>query len=162
MQSESKQKNTTASITEDKKPDLSAPNKNLNIDEIRQLTKTDSLNMINNCLITFTKIIEQGVTIEKCDALNEMILQTFMFIDINLSNIIAMDDDLIYSNKEMTELDPTKLMSVYELVLWKRINNHLDDQFKMGIIDHIEFLRDIKDFIDNVCYKNITCIKKDN
>ena len=118
--------------------------------------------MINNCLTTFTKIVDDKITIQKCDALNEMILQTLMSIDINLSNIIAMDDELIYSNKEITELDPDKLLSIYELVLWKRVNNHLDDQFKMGILDNIEFLRDIKDFINNVCYKNITCIENNN
>lgn len=157
MQSESKQENITISTIKDKKPDLTAPSEkpeNVSIDEIRKLTKSDALTMINNCLVTFTKMIDEGVTIQKCDALNELINKTFMFIDINLSSIIAMDDDLIYLNKEMTELDPTKMVSVYELVLWKRINTHLDEQFKMGILDNIEFLRDIKDYINNVCYKN--------
>ena len=162
MQSESKNENTTTCTIEEKKPDLTAPLKTISIEEGRKLTKTDSLKMINNCLLAFTKMVDEGVTIEKCDAITTMILQTLMFIDINIGNIIAMDDDLIYSNKEMTELDPNKLLSVYELVLWKRINNHLDDQYKLGIIDNISFLRDIKNYIENVCYKNITCIENNN
>ena len=155
MPSESNQENITLSITENKKPDQTAPLENLDINELRKNIKTNSLTMINNCLVTFTKMIDEGVTIEKYDALNSLILQTFMYIDTNLSNIIAIDDDLIYTNEEMKELDPSKLISVYELVLWKRINTHLDDQFKMGILDNIEFLRDTRDFINNILYKNI-------
>lgn len=155
MQSESKQENITLSITEDKKPDLTAPIEKLNIDDARKLVKTDSLKMINNCLTTFTKMIDEGVSVQKCDALTTMILQTLIFIDVNLSTIIAMDDDLIYTNEEIKKLDPKKLLSVYELILWKRINTHLDDQFKIGIVDNIEFIRDIREYINNICYKNI-------
>jgi len=144
----------------EQKPDLTAPYHASNVDEIRTLTKTDSLKMIDNCLSLFTKIIDEGVTIQKCDALNELILKTLMLLDVNLSSIIAMDNDLIYTNKEMTELDPTKMMNVYELVLWKRINTHLDDQYKMGIIDNIDFIRDIKNYINNVCWKNINVSEK--
>ena len=107
-------------------------------------------------------MVDEGVTIQKCDALTSLIMQTLMYIDINLSNIIASDDDFIYLNKEMTELNTKNLIPVYELVLWKRINNHLDDQFKLGIIDNIEFLRDIRDYINNVCYKNINVTENNN
>lgn len=167
MQSESKPENTTDSMTEtikieNKKPDLAAPIIKNTIDDIRVCVKEDSLNMINNCLVTFTKMVDEGVTIQKCDALTSLIMQTLMYIDINLSNIIASDDDFIYLNKEMTELNTKNLIPVYELVLWKRINNHLDDQFKLGIIDNIEFLRDIRDYINNVCYKNINVTENNN
>lgn len=162
MQSNSKEENTTISITEEK-PDQTAPLKNVDIYEARAITKNDSLKMINNCLTTFSKMIDEGVTIPKCDAINQMFTQILCYIDINIGNIMASDDDLIYLNKEMTELDPNKMICVYELVLWKRINNHLDEQYKLGIVDNINFLRDIKDYIENVCYKNINVNdKKDN
>lgn len=159
MSSNSKEENITTSTTEEK-PDLTAPIKNIDINEARVITKTDSLKMINNCLTTFTKMIDEGVTIPKCDAINQLFIQILCYIDMNIGNIMAIDDDLIYLNKEMTELDPNKMISVYELVLWKRVNNHLDDQFKFGIIDNINFLRDIKDYITNVCYKTIHVIEK--
>lgn len=161
MSSNSKEENTTISTIEEK-PDQTAPFKNIGIDEARVITKTDSLKMINNCLATFTKMIDEGVTIPKCDAINQLFIQTLCYIDMNVGNIMSIDDDLIYLNKEMTELDPNKMISVYELVLWKRVNNHLDEQFKLGIIDNINFLRDIKDYIENVCYKNIHVTKKKN
>lgn len=159
MSSNSKEENITISTTEEK-PDLTAPIKNVDINEARAITKTDSLKMINNCLTTFTKMIDEGVTIPKCDAINQLFIQILCYIDMNIGNIMAIDDDLIYLNKEMTELDPNKIISVYELVLWKRVNNHLDEQFKLGIIDNINFLRDIKDYIENVCYKNIPVTDK--
>lgn len=162
MSSNLKEENTTI-FTIKEKPDQTAPFKNVDVNEARSITKTDSLKMINNCLTAFTKMVEEEVTIPKCDAINQMFSQILCYIDINLGNIMAIDDDFIYLNKEITELDPNKIINLYELILWKRINNHLDYQYKFGIIDNINFLRDIKDFIENVCYKNIHIIdKKDN
>ena len=162
MSSNSKEENITISTIKEI-PDQTAPLKNVDINEARAITKTDSLKMINNCLTTFTKMIDEEVTIPKCDAINLMFTQILCYIDINIGNIMAIDNDFIYLNKEMTEIDPNKMINIYELVLWKRINNYLDDQYKSGIVDNINFLRDIKDYIENVCYKNIHVIdKKDN
>lgn len=121
----------------------------------RKNYKANGLEMINNCLTTFTKTIDKGITFSSIDALNIMIYETLSYLDIKLSDIIAYDDNSIYLNKEMTELNTNNLTPVYELVLWKRINDQIEDQPKYGIIDNINFLRDIKDYINNVCYKNI-------
>lgn len=175
--SEQKQENTTNSTTENK-PDLTAPiPRNVDshlcacsdcpcedidikfqiktLENERKNYKANGLEMINNCLTTFTKTIDKGITFNSIDALNIMIYETLSYLDIKLSDIIAYDDNSIYLNKEMTELNTNDLTPVYELVLWKRINDQIENQPKYGIIDNINFLRDIKDYINNVCYKNI-------
>ena len=94
MSSNLKEENITISTT-DEKPDQTAPIKNVNINEARTITKSDSLKMINNCLNTFTKMIDEGVTIPKCDAINQMFTQILRYIDINIGNIMLIDDDFI-------------------------------------------------------------------
>ena len=155
MQSEQKEENITISITNTKEPDQTAPLSKEDLLEKRKTFKEDSNNLINNALNFFTNLVEETITLEKINCLNALLYNVLIFLDTNSSELINVN------NVDIRKIDAETVtqeqaIAIYELGLWKRVNDYLErNEIGINIMDNIYFIKEIKDYINNVLYKNI-------
>lgn len=159
------QENTTNSTTDNLKKEklldqFNKPTIDINnmlspeeIIEKRKLIKDAGIDLINETISIFTQLLKENVTFDKIDYLNMKIYSCFMLLDINSSKLVA-------SNKnDLSKIDGDSItheqaLAIYELGLWKRVNDYLEQDPTLNFIDSMHFLRDIKQYILNM-YKDL-------
>lgn len=153
MQCDLKEENFTISIDEDK-PDQTAPFTKKELKLKRKEFKEDSINIINSALNYFVKIVEETITFEKINCLNLLLYNALIYLETNSSLLVSGNNENI-STIDAEQITNEQLLAINELNLWKKINDFLDkQQVIINIMDNIYFLREIKDYINNVLYKN--------
>ena len=158
------QENTTNSTTNQSerwttefprpKVDLSIKLSNEDIINLRKEIKEQGVNLINNAINYFVKMTKEGLEIKKIDFLNILLYNAIIYLETNTSKLIVSNEE------DLTTIDGDTIthnqaLAIYELGLWKRINDFLDNNPILNIFDSIEFLRTIKNYILNTCYKNL-------
>lgn len=164
------QENTTSSMIEENKQeglinenssqeepkseiDLNILSNDEETEEDRKTIKINGIELIDDSLNFFKKIIEEGLTIDKLNYLNTKLYSTLLFLEINASKLVSQNNEDL-SNIDGETITHEQALAIYELSLWKRINDFIEDNPTLNIFTTIYFLRDIKNYILNVCYKN--------
>lgn len=145
------QENTTNSTTDIKLDNIII---NEDINSKRKQIKEDGITLIDNAIKYFMYITKEEIKIEKIDFLNILIYQCLIFLEINAGKVISLNKEDITSI-DAESITESQALAIYELGLWKRINDFQEQHPRLNIFDSIGFLRDIKNYILNVCYKNI-------
>ena len=97
---------------------------------------------------------KEGLEIKKIDFLNVLLYNAIIYLETNTSKLIVSNEENLTSIDGDT-ITHNQALAIYELGMWKRINDFLENNPILNIFDSIEFLRNIKNYILNTCYKNL-------
>lgn len=124
------------------------------IQNIRKEIKQQGVDLINNAINYFVKMNKEGLEIKKIDFLNVLLYNAIIYLETTTSKLIVSNEEDLTSIDGDT-ITHNQALAIYELGMWKRINDFLENNPILNIFDSIEFLRSIKNYILNTCYKNL-------
>lgn len=158
------QENTTNSTTDSSerlttefprpKVDLTIKLTDEEVNNLRKEIKEQGVILIDNAINYFVKMNKEGLEIKKIDFLNILLYNAIIYLETNTSKLV------VYNEEDLSSIDGDTItheqaLAIYELGLWKRINDFLENNPILNIFDSIEFLSTIKNYILNTCYKNL-------
>lgn len=158
------QENTTNSTTDSSehlttefprpKVDLTIKLSNEDINNLRKEIKEQGVILIDNAINYFVKMNKEGLEIKKIDFLNILIYNAIIYLETNSSKLVVSNEEDL-SSIDGDTITHQQALAIYELGLWKRINDFLENNPILNIFDSIDFLNTIKNYILNTCYKNL-------